>query len=145
MTGIILVRFIRKECVRIYILALKATSDPILMSESATVTKQVTVTAFDGTDSLILTLPIHSLNGKPSSLAKAHVCRDVERLKLRVPAKMRMVGITFRATTPPSETAFLKTQMCGYPVAWTSCGSTKILQIDRSYLRLPGRPKHQSS
>lgn len=97
------------------VLALKATSDPMLMSDSATVMMQVTVTALAGTCSFGSTLPIHPLNGNPLSRAKAHVCREVDRLKLSVPAKMRTVGMTLSATTPPGDTlrSWLKTQMCG--------------------------------
>jgi hypothetical protein len=55
------------------LLALKAVSEPMLISESATVMRQVTVTAFAGTCNLGSTWPIQLLNGSPLSLAKAQV------------------------------------------------------------------------
>ena len=55
------------------ILALKAVSEPMLMSESRIVMAQVTVTAFAGTSNLGFTWLIQSLNGSPLSLAKAQV------------------------------------------------------------------------
>lgn len=108
------------------ILALKATSLPMLIKLKAIVKPHVNVTAFAGTCNCGFTLSNQELNGSPLSLASAHVCRLAERLKLSVPAKMSTVGMTLRTTTPAGDTAWLKTQMCGYPVTSSSAASRSV-------------------
>lgn len=93
------------------IIALNATSEPMLMRESAMVMRQVMVTALEGTSSLRSTWPVQLLKGRPLSRAKAHIWREVERLKDTVPAKIKMVGMMLRATTPPGEMACRETQI----------------------------------
>ena len=79
------------------------------MRESAMVVRQMMVTVLEGTSSLRSTWPIQLLKGRPLSRAKAHVWREVEGLKDTVPAKIKMVGMTLRATTPPGDTACRET------------------------------------
>lgn len=61
-------------------MALKATSEPILIKESAMVKMAVAATALAGTCRRGCTRASQSLRGRPWSRAKAHVWREVDRL-----------------------------------------------------------------
>jgi hypothetical protein len=97
------------------IMALKATLEPMFMSVRRQVQAQVRMIALTSNFFLGLTWDIHLLNGKPLSLAKAQVCREVDMLNVIVPAKTMMRSIMLRALIPWMERLlFLKIQRMGY-------------------------------
>src|SRR5947209_2977558 len=94
-------------------IALKATLEPILISERRAVMVQVMMMALVGTIRLGSTRDIHLLKGRPWSRAKAQVCREVVKFKEMVEPKMTARGSMVSPITPPGETALPKTQRKG--------------------------------
>lgn len=74
---------------------------------------QVTETALAGILNLGLTRAIQREKGNPPSRAKAHVCREVERLYESVPANIRAMTMDERPFKPNVETVWRKTQIKG--------------------------------
>jgi len=94
-------------------IALKATEEPILMSERSMVMKQESATAFAGICFVGCTVEIHFEKGRPLSLANAKVCLDVEALKLMFETMTMRRRRMVRALSPDVETDWRKTQIKG--------------------------------
>lgn len=90
-------------------MALKATSEPILMTAKSAEMRHDKKTALAGICKLGWTWEIQRAKGRPLSRAKANVCREVDALKETFDAITRIRTMMVRALTPPVDTVFWNT------------------------------------
>lgn len=91
------------------IIALKAVSEPMLMSDSRHEMRHDKAMALTGILRRGCTCAIHLANGRPLSRAKANVWREVEALKKMLLKITGMRIMAVRPLTPGVETALRKT------------------------------------
>lgn len=96
-------------------MALKATSEPILMTARSAEMRHDKKTALAGICKLGWTWEIQREKGRPLSRANANVCREVDALKETFDATTRIRTMMVRALTPPVDTAFSNTYIKGKP------------------------------
>lgn len=97
------------------IIALKATSEPILITDNRAEMRHDRKTAWAGICNVGWTWDIQLEKGRPLSRAKANVWRDVDALKETFDAMTRINTMIVNALTPPVDTVFWNTYMKGKP------------------------------
>lgn len=106
-------------------MALKATSEPMLMTDRRAEIRHDKKTALAGICNVGWTWDIQRANGRPLSRAKANVWRDVDALKETFDAMTRINTMIVMALTPPVDTVFWNTYMKGKPDASSRASSTE--------------------
>lgn len=106
-------------------MALKATSEPTLMTARSAEMRHDKKTALAGICKLGWTWEIQRAKGRPLSRAKANVCREVDALKETFDAMTRIRTMMVRALTPPVDTVFWNTYMKGKPDGSLVASSTE--------------------
>ena len=96
-------------------MALKATSEPILMTDKRAEIRHDKKTALAGICKVGWTCDIQLAKGRPLSRAKANVWRDVDALNETFDAMTRINTMIVSALTPPVDTVFWNTYMNGKP------------------------------
>lgn len=106
-------------------MALKATSEPMLMTDKRAEMRHDKKTALAGICKVGWTWDIQRAKGRPLSRAKAKVWRDVDALKETFDATTRINTMIVRALTPPVDTVFWNTYMKGKPDGSSRASSTE--------------------
>lgn len=106
-------------------MALKATSEPMLMTDKRAEMRHDKKTALAGICRVGWTWHIQLAKGRPLSRAKANVWRDVDALKETFDAMTRINTMTVSALTPPVDTACWNTYMKGKPDGSSRAVSTE--------------------
>ena len=106
-------------------MALKATSEPILMTAKSAEMRQDRKTALAGICKVGWTCDIQPAKGRPLSRAKAKVWREVDALKETFDAMTRIRTMIVRALTPPVDTVFWNTYIKGKPEGSLMASSTE--------------------
>lgn len=106
-------------------MALKATSEPMLMTDRRAEIRHDKKTALAGICNVGWTWDIQRAKGRPLSRAKANVWRDVDALNETFDAMTRINTMIVMALTPPVDTVFWNTYMKGKPDGSSMASSTE--------------------